>query len=356
MNGQIPEQAYVQTLLADLDDLVSKAWQRPVHSVFFGGGTPSLFSGAAIGQILDGIRARVPLAPHAEITLEANPGTVEYDHFARYREVGVNRISIGVQSFNDSHLKQLGRIHSANEAQHAVQHIRSAGFDNFNIDLMFGLPKQNLTLALADIDQALTLNPTHLSHYQLTLEPNTAFAANPPTLPEHDLIADIQTACAERLQQAKFEQYEVSAWSLADKRCQHNLNYWQFGDFLAIGAGAHGKITLPAEQAVWRYARHRHPKNYLQSAASGDWNAESRMLDQDNLIFEFFLNGLRLREGICLSRFTERTGLPTTSIAPLIDKAADQQLLAQVNNQLLPTELGWRFMNDLQAIFLPEHH
>ncbi len=349
----IPETEYVRALMADLDQLLPKAWNRPVHAVFFGGGTPSLFSGSAIGNILDGIRARLNLSPNAEITLEANPGTVEHDHFAHYRQAGVNRISLGVQSFNDQHLQKLGRIHDGNEAINAVTSIRNAGFDNFNIDLMFGLPGQSLQQALLDIDTALSLQPTHLSHYQLTLEPNTAFAANPPSLPDDDDSAEIQQACAKQLLTADFHQYEVSAWSRPDRVCQHNINYWQFGDYLAIGAGAHGKLTLAAENIIWRYARHRHPKLYLQSVESGHWNAEQRELDVPERIFEFFLNGLRLREGINLDRFTARTGLPIKSIADLIQQATDKELLEQIDNQLYPTELGWRFLNDLQGLFLP---
>lgn len=339
--------------MADLDQLLPKAWNRPVHAIFFGGGTPSLFSGAAIGNILDGVRARVILSPAAEITLEANPGTVEHDHFAHYRQAGVNRISLGIQSFNDQHLQKLGRIHGSEEAKTAVASIRSAGFDNFNIDLMFGLPGQTMDQALFDIETGLSLQPTHLSHYQLTLEPNTAFAANPPALPDDDDSAEIQLACAELLIAAGFNQYEVSAWSQPGKACQHNMNYWQFGDYLAIGAGAHGKLTLPEQDSIWRYARQRHPKLYLQSIESGHWNAEQRELDQAERIFEFFLNGLRLREGIDLCRFTARTGLPTESIADLIHQASDKGLLEHTNNQLHPTDLGWRFLNDLQGMFLP---
>jgi len=354
IKGELPETAYIDTLLADLDNVLIKAWQRPVHAIFFGGGTPSLFSAAAIEQILTGVRARVPLAPNAEITLEANPGTVEYGHFSGYYQAGVNRISIGVQSFNNAHLRRLGRIHNGNEAEQAIQRIRSAGFTNFNIDLMFGLSQQNLKEALLDIDQALAFSPTHLSHYQLTLEPNTAFAANPPTLPDDDDIDDIQIACAEQLEKAGFNQYEVSAWSLPDKQCQHNMNYWRFGDYLAIGAGAHGKLTLPEEQSIWRYVRHRHPKTYLESINTGHWNAESRQVNQADLVFEFFLNALRLREGLSLQHFVERTGLNAKAASAPINTAIAKGLLIQQQDRLLTTVLGWRFMNDLQALFLPE--
>ncbi len=349
----IPESDYIRTLMADLDNLLPSVWNRPVHAVFFGGGTPSLFSGAAINDILDGVRSRLTLVPDAEITMEANPGTVEYDNFARYREAGVNRISIGVQSFNDDHLQQLGRIHDSKQALQAITNIRQAGFDNFNIDLMFGLPAQSQQQALTDTRMALDAGPTHLSHYQLTLEPNTAFAANPPELPDQDNIADMQQACAETLQQADFEQYEISAWSRPQRQCRHNLNYWQFGDYLAIGAGAHGKITLPAEQAICRYARHRHPKMYLQSAVTGEWNAEQRRLDQQQRIFEFFLNGLRLRDGISLTVFEARTGLPASTIDTITGEAIERELLERQDNRLQATELGWRFLNDLQGMFLP---
>ncbi len=353
VKGSVPETEYTQALLADLDTLLPKVWNRPVHAVFFGGGTPSLFSGAAIATVLNGVRARLKLSPNAEITLEANPGTVEHDHFARYYDAGVNRISIGVQSFNNDHLRRLGRIHDSQEASQAIAKIRAAGFNNFNIDLMFGLPGQTCRQALQDIEIALELGPTHLSHYQLTLEPNTAFAANPPALPDQDSIADLQQACAETLQQAGFEQYEVSAWSKPQQHCRHNLNYWQFGDYLAIGAGAHGKLTLPEEQSIWRYARHRHPKMYLQSSRTGAWNTEQRCLDQQERIFEFFLNGLRLRTGISLSNFEARTGLSVTTIEDVTNQAIKRGLLARNDDQLIPTELGWRFLNDLQGLFLP---
>lgn len=353
VKDDIPEAAYIKTLLADLDDLLPKAWNRPVHAVFFGGGTPSLFSGAAIADILDGVRARLPMSPGAEITLEANPGTVEHDHFARYREAGVNRISLGVQSFNDQHLQRLGRIHGSDEARRAVSAVREAGFDNFNLDLMFGLPGQTLQQAVSDIEHALALAPAHISHYQLTLEPNTAFAANPPELPPDDASADYQQACAERLSAAGFNQYEVSAWAQPERACRHNLNYWRFGDYLAIGAGAHGKLTLPAEDAIWRYARHRHPKTYLAALESGDWNAEQRELDQAERIFEFFLNGLRLREGVSLTQFESRTGLSRQEITDLILQAETKGLLQQTDKNLMPTALGWQFLNDLQGLFLP---
>ncbi|MFW5815392.1 MAG: radical SAM family heme chaperone HemW, partial [Wenzhouxiangella sp.] len=265
LGGPVPEESYVDALLADLELELPRIWGRTVHSIFLGGGTPSLFSAAAMDRLLGGVRARLTLAPAAEITMEANPGTVEHDRFEDYRAAGINRISLGVQSFNDRHLSKLGRIHGGAEARAAIAAVRAAGFDNFNLDLMWALPDQTLAEALADIETALAFEPTHLSHYHLTIEPNTVFAARPPRLPDEEAAWDMQEACARRLSAAGFRHYEVSAWARAGALSRHNLNYWRFGDYLGIGAGAHGKITLPAEDRIVRTRRKSHPRPYLKA-------------------------------------------------------------------------------------------
>lgn len=350
---QLPAAEYIDALLADLDQQLPLVWGRPVQTVFFGGGTPSLFNGAQIQRLLNGIRNRLLLVPNAEITLEANPGTVEHDHFAAYRDAGVNRISLGAQSFADKALQALGRIHGGAEAVAAIHKLRQAGFDNFNIDLMYGLPGQDEAAAVADIQRALELQPTHVSHYQLTLEPNTLFAHRPPVLPDEDTIAAMQEACAEQLQLAGFAQYEVSAWSLPQQECRHNLNYWQFGDYLAIGAGGHGKLTLPAEQAIVRYVRQPSPKRYLLAQTAGDWDQRRHYPTDQELVFEFFLNALRLRSGVQLALFNQRTGLDRVVLEPMLQEAQQRGLAQWRDDQLLITDLGWRFLNDLQAVFLP---
>ncbi|GAB4115246.1 MAG: radical SAM family heme chaperone HemW [Wenzhouxiangellaceae bacterium] len=353
LHGELPAEAYVDALLADLDQQLPLVWGRVLHSIFFGGGTPSLFSGAQIERFLDGVRARMSLAPAAEITLEANPGTVEHDHFAAYRAAGVNRVSLGVQSFADAALQQLGRIHGGQEAITAIDRLRQAGFDNFNIDLMYGLPQQDVAAAVDDVQRALAFAPTHVSHYQLTLEPNTLFAHRPPPLPDEDIIASMQEACADHLQAAGLRQYEVSAWSQPQHECRHNLNYWRFGDYLAVGAGAHGKLTLPAEQAIVRYVRQPSPKRYLQAMQSGEWDQSRSCPDARTLVFEFFLNALRLRDGVDLALFRQRTGLTMNWLQQPLDEAQQRGLVWIDGDDLHITDLGWRFLNDLQAIFLP---
>lgn len=351
--GELPEARYIDALLADLELDLPRVWGRTVHSIFLGGGTPSLFSGAALGRLLSGIRARVPLAPDAEITMEANPGTVEHDRFGAYREAGINRISLGIQSFADRHLKKLGRIHSGGEAERAIESVRAAGFDNFNLDLMWALPDQTLAEALADVDRALTYQPAHLSHYQLTIEPNTVFAARPPALPEEELAWDIQEACGQRLRAAGFEAYEISAWSRPGRMSRHNLNYWRFGDYLGIGAGAHAKLTLPAEQQVIRLRRKSHPRPYLKALEDGSFIAEQRQVDDDELIFEYFLNRLRLAEPVPLAEFEARTGLAAGRLDSLLAEAAGLGLLHVDDSHIHRSERGAQYLNDLQALFLP---
>ncbi|OBS08368.1 radical SAM family heme chaperone HemW [Acidihalobacter prosperus] len=351
--GDLPETEYVAALLADLEAELPRVWGRRIESVFIGGGTPSLFSAAALGDLLDGLRARLPLRPDVEITLEANPGTFEQARFADYRGLGINRLSIGVQSFDDDALRRLGRIHGADEARRAAEIAHAAGFEDFNLDLMFGLPGQDLAAARRDIDAALALAPTHLSYYQLTLEPNTLFHHDPPALPDEDLIAAMQQAAQTRLAEAGFAQYEVSAYARPGMRCRHNLNYWRFGDYLGIGAGAHGKLTDPASGSVERHWKLRQPAQYMAAARAGDAAGGRDTVAPAELPFEFMLNALRLREGFDLALFEARTGLPRNCIEDTLNEALGRTLVEREGERVRPSALGWNFLNDLTALFLP---
>jgi oxygen-independent coproporphyrinogen-3 oxidase len=293
------------------------------------------------------------VSPQVEITLEANPGTTEHDSFSAYRDAGVNRVSLGVQSFKDSSLKRLGRIHGCAEIETAVESIHSAGISNFNIDLMYALPGQSSGDALDDVRQALNCAPSHLSFYQLTVEPNTAFHASPPELPDDDTAWDMQEQCGELFMEAGFRQYEISAWAREGFRCWHNLNYWRYGDFLGIGAGAHSKLTLPAEQSVRRRVRQKHPGAYLKAKQTGKWLVDDRLIDEEERVFEFFLNQLRLYDGVRKEQFTPRTGVSWDRVTSRVEKAIESGLLTDSNGVLKPTSLGWRFSNEIQAIFLP---
>ncbi|NUO71496.1 MAG: radical SAM family heme chaperone HemW [Frateuria sp.] len=351
-----PYAAYVDTLLADLDadlaDFGAAAHGRPIVSVFFGGGTPSLFAPEHIARFLDGARARLPFADDCEITLETNPGTVEHGRFDGYLAAGVNRLSFGIQSFDDDKLKRLGRIHSAADAEAAVKSAQDSGYVNLNLDLMYALPQQSLDGALADVERAIALAPTHISHYQLTLEPNTAFAANPPTLPDDDHAWAMQEACEARLAQAGYGQYEISAYARPDRRCRHNLNYWQFGDYLGIGAGAHGKLTDAAAGTVRRRWKSRHPRSYLEAAGGPARIGGDGPVPPAELPFEYMLNALRLHEGVPLEAFAERTGLAPERIAPALARAHARGWLQREPGRLHPTALGQRFLNDLIGLFL----
>jgi putative oxygen-independent coproporphyrinogen III oxidase len=353
----LPEREYVAAVLADLDldlhDYGAALAERSIVSVFFGGGTPSLFSPAAIGALLDGARARLAFDAAAEITLETNPGTVEHGRFEDYRRAGVNRLSFGVQSFDDDKLVRLGRIHSAAEVRVAIALARAAGYDNFNLDLMYALPQQDLAGALADVDAAIALAPSHISHYQLTLEPNTAFAHSPPPLPDDDLAWDMQEACQQRLAEAGFEHYETSAYARAGCRSVHNLNYWQFGDYLGIGAGAHGKLTDPSNGIQRRRWKVRAPKAYLAHAGSPRGIGADEAIATAQLPFEFMLNALRLEHGVPRALFTERTGLAEMQVAAAFDEAQRRGWLALDTDRITPTDLGKRFLNDTIALFLP---
>ena len=347
--GAIPERAYVDALIADLQSALPLIWGRPVVSVFFGGGTPSLLSPAAIDELLAAFRALAMLAPDAEITLEANPGTVEAEKFAGFRAAGVNRLSLGIQSFNDDHLKALGRIHGSAEARRAAQ-LAGEHFATFNLDLMYGLPGQSQAQALADVDTALGFAPTHLSCYQLTLEPNTRFAAFPPELPEGDLCADMQEAIEARLAAAGYTNYETSAFAQANWQCKHNLNYWYFGDYLGIGAGAHSKLTL--HDRVLRQMRHKHPKAYLEKIRSGSAVQEESQVEAASLPFEFLMNALRLAGGFHPSLFEARTAQPLSRILPQLKAAEAEGLLSVGPDNIAPTAKGRRFLNVLLERFL----
>lgn len=350
---------YVDALIRDLDCETPLVWGRTVHAVFFGGGTPSLFPPAEIHRLLDAIRSRLRLAPEAEITLEANPGTIEHGRFAGYRAAGVNRVSLGAQSFAADRLKRLGRIHGPDDIRRAVDELRQAGLDNFNLDLMYGLPDQSPAAAAEDVQAAIALQPAHISHYQLTLEPNTRFAAFPPVLPDDDRVAEMETLCCPLLDEAGYRHYEISAWARTDAECRHNLNYWRFGDYLAIGAGAHGKLTVPAEDAIWRVAKQRHPQRYQTDAGrfrDGRHQAvaERRSLSAEDRVLEFFLNHLRLAETLPRTRFEARTGLSWDIVAERVDRALQDGLLVETPVGVRPSPRGHCFLNELQARFLPD--
>jgi oxygen-independent coproporphyrinogen-3 oxidase len=348
----IPEREYVDALLRDLDFELPAIDTRRIETIFFGGGTPSLFSPEAIARLLDGIRARVAVAPDAETTLEANPGTVDTARFRGFREAGINRLSIGIQSFEDTKLVALGRIHGRIEALRAAEAARAAGFGNFNPDLMFGLPGQTAAEAIADLEQALAFDPPHLSVYQLTIEPNTAFHARPPRLPDDDAIAAMHEALEERLTAAGFEHYEVSAWARPGHRCRHNLNYWQFGDYLGLGAGAHGKLTDASH--ITRRARRRHPQEFMARAGTRDAVASEQRLGDEDAAFEFMLNALRLAEGFTPPLFETRTGLSLAAIEPRLRVAQARGLIERDDRGIRASARGARLLNDLLMLFLPQ--
>lgn len=344
---ELPEHEYVARLMLDLEGLLPKVWGRRLLSVFIGGGTPSLFSPGAIDTLLAGVRARMNVDPRAEITLEANPGTVEAARFRGFREAGVNRISIGVQSFDERMLGALGRIHGADEARRAIDSALAA-FDNVNLDLMYGLPGQTLAMARADIEEAARSGVPHISAYQLTIEPNTVFWSRPPQLPAHDECADMQLLAEEILERGGYEHYETSAFARALHRCQHNLNYWEFGDYLGIGAGAHGKISFP--DRVTRHERVKQPREYLQAQST----IAERAVAVSDLPFEFMLNALRLVEGFSPALFEERTGLPILVIENQLQTAEKAGLLERDWKRIRPSARGQRFLNELLALFLSD--
>ena len=355
LKGAHPERRYIDALISDLDHSLPKIWGRRVYSIFFGGGTPSLFSAEAIDEILAAVRARVTLDVEAEITLEANPGTFEAEKFRGYREAGVNRLSIGIQSFNDQHLTALGRIHNSREARRAIE-IAQDNFDNINLDIMFALPgagsRQTLEECAQDIDTALSLGTNHLSVYHLTLEANTLFHRFPPKLPDDETAADMQEMIQRKLLAAGYAHYETSAYAKPGRECRHNLNYWRFGDYLGIGAGAHGKISFA--DRVTREARYKQPGAFMENAVVGTAIQEEKTIARNELAFEFMLNALRLTDGFAVSLFTERTGLPITAITRQLDLAEERGLIVRDIKHIQPTEKGQLFLNDLLEMFLPE--
>ncbi len=351
--GALPFAPYVEALIADLDHDLPLVWGRTVQTVFFGGGTPSLFPPAAIDAFLQAASARLRFAPGLEITLETNPGTAEHGRFEEYRAAGVNRISFGIQSFDDGCLQRLGRIHDSTQAEAAVRLARDAGFDNFNLDLMYALPGQTLAMAEHDVERAIALQPTHLSHYQLTLEPNTVFAARPPAdIPDDDYSWDMQERCQALMAQAGFGQYEVSAYARPDRQCAHNLNYWHFGDYLGIGAGAHGKLTSGSDQSILRRWKVKHPTEYLLKAGTPAAIGGDDTIPPAQRPFDYMLNALRLVDGFSLSQFERRTGLPRGAIAGELAIACEQDWIVITGDCVVPTELGRRFTNDVIGLFL----
>ena len=349
-NG-IPEEAYLNALCADLETSLQLVWGRPVHSIFIGGGTPSLFSAAGIARLISDLRARLPLLPDCEITLEANPGTFEKDRFHAFRQAGVTRLSVGVQSFNDAHLKALGRVHDAAQAMAAVQEAALA-FDTFNIDLMYALPGQSMADLQTDLSTALSLKPPHLSIYHLTIEPNTLFAKHTPLgLPQEDMAYDMLDLITEQTALQGLQRYEVSAFAQDGHRCWHNTNYWQFGDYLGLGAGAHSKLSFA--HRVCRMVRHREPGLFMQKAMGGSAVAQCNEVSRSELPFEFMLNALRLKDGVPLNAFSERTGLPLSAIEKSMEAARDKGLLAIDMSHIRPTDKGFDFLSDLQSLFLP---
>ncbi len=349
----LPETEYVTALVADLESALPLIWGRKIGSIFFGGGTPSLLSGAGLDSLLTAIRTRLPLLPDAEVTLEANPGTVEAGKFAAFRSAGVNRLSLGIQSFNPAHLQALGRIHDDDEARRAIE-IAARHFDNFNLDLMYGLPGQTLEQALADVEQALAFAPTHLSCYQLIIEPNTAFASTPPALPESDRCADMQEEIEARLAHNGFDHYETSAFARPNRQCRHNLNYWSFGDYLGIGAGAHSKLTLHDGKnwEVRRQMRWKQPKQYLTQIAAGLPLQDEFSVPPGDLPFEFMMNALRLNQGFDAALFEARTSLPLITVETSLRQAEKEKLIVREPGRIAPTKRGQRFLNRLLEMFL----
>jgi len=347
----LPEQPYIDALVADLDASLALVWGRTVHSIFIGGGTPSLFSPQAIDRLLADIRARLRLSPGCEITLEANPGTFERDRFRAFRGAGVTRLSVGVQSFNDAHLKALGRVHDRTQAIAAVEEAAQA-FDTFNLDLMYALPGQTLDALQQDLTTALALGSPHISIYHLTIEPNTYFAKFPPVVPDQDTAYEMLDLVTAATGAQGMERYEVSAYAKPGHRCWHNLNYWQFGDYLGIGAGAHSKLSFA--HRVVRQVRHREPRLYMEKARAGDCVAIHEEVARADLPFEFMLNALRLKDGFELAHFRERTGLPLSAIDAALDEAQRKGLVDRDLVRVWPTARGFDFLNDLQSLFLAD--
>lgn len=359
LKKEVDEKAYIDAMILQLEQTLPSIWGRPIRSIFFGGGTPSLFSEEGINDFLSRARALLGFSSQIEITLEANPGTVDFKKFSMFCDAGINRLSMGIQSFDDEKLKALGRIHSSAEAKKAIAAAKDAGFDNFNLDLMFALPGQTLEQAVSDVRQALEFHPPHLSHYQLTLEPNTPFYRQPPVLPDEDLAWEMQENCQQVIREAGYHHYEVSGYAKRGKECQHNLNYWQFGDYIGLGAGAHGKITMAPHGKILRTQMPASPGGYVQTLSNERVHFENPnlpgrvvRLSSTELPFEFMLNALRLEDGFRLSLFTERTGLPISGIQDTLDLLRNQQFIEIENAFLTVTPLGKNYLNDVISAFL----
>jgi oxygen-independent coproporphyrinogen-3 oxidase len=348
----LQEEDYIDALIKDLEWQLPQMWGRSIISVFIGGGTPSLFSVAAMDRLLSSLRARLNLHSEIEITLEANPGTVDAEKFIGYREIGINRISIGVQTFSDVNLKSLGRIHNGKDAMLAVEKAKNAGFENINIDLMFGLPGQNINEAINDLELGIGMNPSHISWYQLTIEPNTVFYAKPPVLPDEDYIWEIQQQGQKLLKESHYNQYEISAYENDNHQCKHNLNYWQFGDYLGIGAGSHSKLTDVANGVISRHIRHRIPERYINLAGTQDVITKSRALKTNELPLEFMMNAMRLSDGVKSSLFFDHTGIPVSCMKQTLLNAEDRGLIQWNIEKIKPTETGQRYLNDLLQMFM----
>ncbi len=351
-SASVPESAYLDALIADLEQDLPLVWGRPVETIFIGGGTPSLLSSEGVEKLLSLVRARLPLRPHAEITLEANPGTVEAERFQGFRDAGINRLSLGVQSFHDRLLERIGRIHTGQQAQRAVELARDAGFDHINLDLMFGLPGQSAAMAEQDLQTALALQPEHISYYQLTIEPGTPFHRQPPPQPDEDCLAEMQHHGRRLLTAHGYDPYEISAFAKNGRQCLHNLNYWRFGDYLGIGAGAHAKITDPHTHTILRQVKRRNPRRYLESAGSSARIQHHCTLKTEEIPLEFMMNALRLTEGFDSRLFNERTGLPLSVITPALERAENAGLLERENLTVRATPRGRSYLNNLLEYFV----
>ncbi len=351
---ELPEQDYIDALIRDLEQELPTIWGRTIQTIFIGGGTPSLFSAEAYERLFSSLRALLPISHNAEITLEANPGTFEQHRFADYLSLGINRLSIGIQSFNNQSLTALGRIHDGQQAIKAVETAHKVGFENFNLDLMYGLPHQTAKTAREDIETAIALAPSHLSYYQLTIEPNTLFHQQPPTLPGDDPIIDWQLDSQQRMAKAGYQQYEVSAYAKNKQQCRHNINYWQFGDYLGIGAGAHGKISDAAQQSITRRSKQKQPQAYIESAGTDKVVLTNEIITTKDIGFEFMLNALRLTDGFPTPLFYQHAGLPISHIDKTLQLAEQQGLITWDIHRICPTDKGQRYLNSLVELFLPE--
>jgi len=347
----IPEERYLNALIKDLENELPIIWGRSIESIFIGGGTPSLFSAEGIDRLLRSLRERLNIRPNIEITMEANPGTFEQERFSAFRQAGINRLSIGIQSYNDQHLKALGRIHGSDEALKAAKIVQNAGFENFNLDLMFGLPKQTIDEALNDLEQAIAAKPNHISWYQLTIEENTLFHYSPPPVPDDELIWKIQQRGQKLLKKAGYEQYEVSAYAQQSQQSKHNMNYWEFGDYLGIGAGAHGKITMP-DSSITRHTKFRHPEEYMQQALENQARSTEKPLKKDDIIFEFMLNIARLKSGFTAELFEQRTWLAFPEIEEKLESLIKDGLILKTEDHYKPSDKGYLFVNDIVNRFL----